>query len=122
LERYNLVVEMIGFLTATRDYSFVDRVGNALDNVIVIEAVRDALRTFISLCVHSVDKRVEVEEGQYIPCPELNHEELERQVDKFLDNIKELRGGKLVEIARDLAARALASSLKYKPQTGGGSK
>jgi len=115
MTRYDLVVEMLGFLTATRDYSFVDRVGNALDNIVVMDAVKDALRAYLSLCVHSADKRVEVSEGKYIQCPELDPEELDKQVNALLNEVRELKGGELVKIARDLATRALSASLKYRP-------
>jgi len=115
MEKYKLVVELLGFLTATRDYSFVDRVGNSLNSIVVAEAIRDALRAYVSLCIHGMDKNVKISENQYIQCPELDPVKLEAQVNEFLNSIMELPSGKLVEITRDLAARSLSASLKYRP-------
>jgi len=119
MEKYNLVIELLGFLTATRDYSFVDRVGNSLNSVVVAEAIRDALRAYISLCTHGMDKNVKIGEDQYIQCPELDPIKLEEQVNVLLSSIMELPSGKLIEITRDLATRSLSASLKYRPVSRG---
>ncbi len=41
-----VLVEVLGFLGALKNYSYIDRLGNAVDEVTVEEALRDAIRAY----------------------------------------------------------------------------
>ncbi len=49
LEEFKGIVKMLRFFASTRNYSFIDRIGNALNPETVEVAIRDAMRTFTSI-------------------------------------------------------------------------
>lgn len=49
VKEFEGIVKMLRFFAAIRNYSFVDRVGNALNPETVEVAIKDALRTFTSI-------------------------------------------------------------------------
>lgn len=101
------IVEVFAFYAATRNYGYIDRLANALDEVTAYEAVRDALRDFYSQCVDRQDKCIEVSESLKILCPEVELGELERAVRDFLKRIEGKPGDAIVRETREIALLAL---------------
>ncbi|QOJ79814.1 type I-A CRISPR-associated protein Csa5 [Infirmifilum lucidum] len=74
MEEFESIVRVLRFFAATRNYSFLDRIGNALNPETVEVALRDALRTFSSIYDASPAdekglKYYEYEEGRRIRLP-----------------------------------------------------
>ena len=111
MERLEALVNVLGFFSALRNYGYVDRLGNALDEVTAIEAVKDAIRDFHSLCIDSKDKcvetRVDSEEIKF-KCPEISPEDLMNDFNEFLNNIEGKPGDVIVRVTRRIALAALA--------------
>lgn len=103
------VVQLLGFLGALRSYGFIDRVGNAVDEATVLEALRDAVRAYLTLCLERRERRcVEVEKGVEIKCPDLNPEELEKSIGVVGSVIRRSKVD-LIKVSREIALRAYAS-------------
>lgn len=106
------VIEILAFYAATRNYSYIDRLANALDEVTAYEAVRDALRDFYSQCVDRREKCVEVSEELKVLCPEVDLGLLEKAVDELLRRIRGRSGDVIVRETREVALAALARKPK----------
>jgi len=104
---YNEIVDLLSFLGALGDYSYIDRLGNAIDEVSVLEALRDAIRAYYTNCLGE-DKCKEYEKGKGVLCPDIKPEELEKRVSQLIDNISKASRVELIKLSRDLALRAYA--------------
>lgn len=102
------VLDVLAFYAATRNYGYVDRLANAIDEVTAYEAIRDALRDFYSQCVDRRDKCVEVTQDFRVLCPEVELGQLERAVSEFLRRIGGKPGDVVVKETREIALAALA--------------
>lgn len=102
------VVELLAFLGAMRNYSYIDRVGNAIDEVSVEEALKDALRAYITQCIEGKQECIEVEENIGIKCPDLKVENLEHLMGSILKEIQENKIN-LLKVSRRIALEAYAA-------------
>lgn len=106
------VIDVLAFYAAVRNYGYVDRLANAIDEVTAYEALRDALRDFYSQCVDRRDKCVEVTQDLKILCPEIELGQLEKAVGEFLRRIRGKPGDVIVRETREIALAALARKPK----------
>jgi len=100
------IVEILGFLGAMRDYSYIDRLSTALDETSVYETLKDAIRAYLSLC-HE-EKEVEYKNKVYI-CPDVAGDELEKEVSEVKKSVKGKTGAEIVKFSRELAMQAYAT-------------
>lgn len=110
-ERFAGLVAVLAFFAALRDYGYVDRLGNSLDEVTALEAVKDAVRDFHTLCLDSEEKCVETKVGGEeikLRCPEVTAERLAMDFDEFVRAIEGRSGSTIVRITRRIALEALA--------------
>jgi len=120
MKKSDNLVKVLGFLGAMRDYSYVDRLSAALDEISVYETLKDAIRTYLSLCFSK--QEVELGEGERILCPQIDSERLETEVNEIISHVKGKPGGEIVKITRELTLQAYAaipvleSKLKIKDQ------
>lgn len=106
------LLDVLAFYAGTRNYGYIDRLANAIDEVTAYEAVRDALRDFYSQCVDRREKCVEVDEDLRVLCPEVELGLLERAVTEFLRRVKDKPGDVVVRETREIALAALARKPK----------
>lgn len=102
------VIHMLAFLGALRNYSYIDRIGNAIDEVTVEEALKDAIRAYISQCIESRQECIEIEENIGLKCPELSSENLERSIGIIVNEMKKSKA-ELLKTSRTIALEAYAS-------------
>jgi CRISPR-associated protein Csa5 len=108
---YEELIRVLAFFAALRNYGYVDRLGNALDEITAIEAVKDAIRDFHSNCLDSAEKCVEAKvEGEEVKlkCPDISAEDLMRNLDRFVEDVKDKSGDVIVKVTRRIALAALA--------------
>jgi len=108
---------VLAFFSAMKNYGYVDRLGNALNEITAVEALKDAIRDFHSTCLDSPDKCVEVKMGSEalkLKCPEIDVEELHKDLEEFITKLSGKSGDVIVKETRKLALRALASKEKVK--------
>ncbi|MEM1830724.1 MAG: hypothetical protein QXY55_06165 [Candidatus Korarchaeota archaeon] len=113
----NALVEMLAFFAAQRNYGYIDRIGGALDEITVYEAIKDALRDYYSLCVDKLDRDriVEVKVGETtfkLRCPNLEPEDLENSINDFKKRIEGKQGVDLVRETRNLYIEVMARKPK----------
>ncbi|MEZ0346152.1 MAG: hypothetical protein ABWK01_06350 [Infirmifilum sp.] len=111
------LVEILAFFSALRNYGYVDRLGNALDEVTAMEAVKDVLRDFHSQCVDRPQKCVEISEGVSIPCPDIKVEALEEAASTFVSLVRGKPSDEVVRVTREIALEALARKAKAASRT-----
>lgn len=106
--RMRELVQVLGFLGALRNYGYIDRVGNAVDEVTLHEALKDAIRAYLSQCIEISSKCVELEKNVGILCPEIDPEKLEASVNLL---VREARKSKtdLLKTSRSLALEAYSA-------------
>jgi len=106
---FDQIIEVLAFLGATGDYSYIDRLGNSIDDVSILEAVRDALRAYYTLCV-SPSRHGETK----VRCPD---DKLLDGLSKAVDDLANYIAGKSrveqVKLARELSLRAYARIPNY---------
>jgi hypothetical protein len=117
------LADVLGFFAAARVYGYLDVVGNAIDEVTVLQALEDALRDFKATCI---DRRPDPREvGAY--CPRVSYRQLEEAVEAAR-RAASIGGGCLVRFTRHLALQALARSYALRlrgeesPEEAGGSR
>ncbi len=106
----DVLVEVLAFFAAQRNYGYIDRLGNALDEVTAYEALRDALRDYYSICV---DRKQEC-------CPDINPEDLENAIKYFISHLSGKGGDVIVRETRKIALEALARKAKTSKCEAGG--
>lgn len=106
---YERIIDILSFLGALGDYSYLDRLGNAIDEVSVLEALRDAIRAYYTNCLN-VDKCkvYDRDKGVGVFCPEIKPEELEETVSQVVSKISRISRVELIKLSRELALRAYA--------------
>ncbi|MEM0366127.1 MAG: hypothetical protein QXD80_07275 [Acidilobaceae archaeon] len=111
--RGNALVEILAFFAAQRNYGYIDRIGNALDEITVYEAIKDVLRDYHSLCSDkpAQDRIVEVkirETTFKLRCPNIEPEDLEESIYKFIGHIKGKSGYDIVKETRNLHVEVMS--------------
>lgn len=109
------IIQLLGFLGALRNYGYIDRVGNAIDEVTIEEALRDAIRAYLTQCVEAGKKCIELGENIGITCPDINPESLEESIKMILKEIKKSKV-ELIKFSRSLALEAYASIPKIREE------
>ena len=112
------LVEILAFLGAMRDYSYIDRLATALNETSVYEALKDAVRAYLSLCPPDGSGWVEYKDKRY-ECPKVAGDELEREVEDVLKAVKGRSGAEIVKYSRELAMRAYAAIPKVRVEAKG---
>ncbi|MEM4562203.1 MAG: hypothetical protein QW123_04950 [Desulfurococcaceae archaeon] len=102
------LVEILGFLGALRNYGYIDRLGNAVDEVTVEEAIRDAIRAYLSQCGENPEACVEINENVGVKCVQLDPSALERSVGALLARIRQSKV-ELLKTSRSIALEAYAA-------------
>jgi len=101
------LIEVLSFLGATGDYSYLDRLGNAIDEVSILEAIRDAIRAYYTNCL---EKRECIEYNRKqklgVLCPELKFEELERAISFITTKLSKSTRVEIIKLSRELALKA----------------
>lgn len=100
------LVDILAFLGAGRDYSAIDRLANAIDEVAIYEAVRDAIRAYQTWC--GAEKCVEAGEGRRIMCPEVDPENLKKAADMVAAKVNSGDRLDAIKFAREMAMKAYA--------------
>lgn len=114
------IIDVFAFFAATRNYSYLDILGNALETTTALEALGNAIRDFRSTCLDSPPEaraRFEAEEG--VKCPRIDSKALEKAVGDFTRIMagKEKKG-ELVTFLREVYVRALARASRFKVEGG----
>lgn len=106
-ERFNEIIGMLRFFSRIRRYSFLDRIGNALNYETIEFALWEAIRTFRSIYdsakiekVNGKERRYYEEGGERYILPKIPEES---QITEFLKLAREEIG-----VARRLAIKALS--------------
>ncbi|MDK2915065.1 MAG: hypothetical protein PWQ79_1980 [Thermococcaceae archaeon] len=111
---YEGIVKMLRFFVQTKNFSYVDRIGNALNPEPVEVALLEALRAFRSIresaSIGGDGRRYVEKDGNKIPVPGIPSDE---EVKKFLDDVRSDMG-----VAKLVATLALAYPSK-KENSGG---
>lgn len=102
MKEISVLIDVLAFFASQRNYGYIDRLGNALDEVTAYEALRDALRDYYSVCV---DRKQEC-------CPDVNPEDLEKAIKFFISYISGKGGDVIVRETRKIALEALARRAK----------
>jgi CRISPR-associated protein Csa5 len=106
---YERIIDILSFLGALGDYSYLDRLGNAIDEVSVLEALRDAIRAYYTNCLDVNKCKVyDRDQGVGVLCPEIKPEELEETVSQIVGKISRISRVELIKLSRELALRAYA--------------
>ncbi len=113
------LVDVLAAFVAARRYSYVDRVGNSLEPLTALEALRDALRDFESSCRGGGYLEEDRARGVCVRCPEVSPSDLERAVGEFE---RLARGNRRVFLGttRGLALKALGRARRFLTGCGGG--
>lgn len=101
------IVDILGFLGAQKNYSYIDRLGNSLDEISVMEAVMDALRIYHALC-RNKGECIEIGKGVGIKCPEIDLNNLESSVDFLRRALASRSRIEVIKLSREIAMRAYA--------------
>jgi len=106
---YEQIIEVLSFLGSTGDYSYLDRLGNAIDEISILEALRDAIRAYYTNCL---DKRACMEYDREsrigVLCPELKPEDLEQVVSQITAKLGKASRVEIIKLSRELALKAYA--------------
>ncbi len=105
------LVEVLAFLGALRDYSYIDRLSTALNEASVYEALNDAIRAYLSLCQGK--EKYETKDAVY-ECPQVSGDELAKEVEEVKKAVKGKPGGEVVKFSRELAMQAYAAIPKVR--------
>lgn len=106
------IIQVLAFLGVQKDYSYIDRLGNALDEVSILESVRDALRAYHATCGEK-EECIEVREGVGIKCPNINWEELEKSINALAAMLSTKSRPEIVRLSRELATKAYATIPRF---------
>lgn len=109
------IVELLGFLGALGNYGYIDRVGNAIDEATLLEALRDAIRAYLTFseCSNKENRCVGIDEKTGILCPDLDPEKLEKSIN-IVENLVKKSKVNLIRVSREIATRAYASIPRIK--------
>ena len=99
--------DILAYFAAKRRYSYVDMIGNALDNIIAMEVLKDAIRDFKSSCIDNPEPDPDA------ICPSISEEELEKAGRILSDTLKKADTKNLILITREIAVKALARAPRF---------
>jgi len=106
---YEHIIEVLSFLGATGDYSYLDRLGNAIDEISVLEALRDAIRAYYTNCLgERACVEYDRESKLGVLCPEFKPEELEQAVSQIAVKLSKASRVEIIKLSRELALKAYA--------------
>lgn len=115
---YENIVKILAFLGAKRDYSAIDRLGNAIDEISFYEAIRDAIRAYNSYCKESGSgQQIQGESDQEIPCPQIDAQNLINEIDKINSVLAAQDKLKIIKLSRELAVKSYAKIPLLKEET-----
>ena len=112
MQEFNEVINLFRFFVDTRNYGYVDRIGNALSHEPVEHATLEALRAFRSIYESA---KMDENNRRYIEDSKTNRKiylpriPSEDQVKAFLDAVKQ---------NRDVARRVATYALSFRPKGG----
>ncbi|ASJ10956.1 type I-A CRISPR-associated protein Csa5 [Thermococcus sp. P6] len=114
MSKYEGIVKMLRFFVQTKNFGYVDRIGNALNPESVEVALFEAIRAFRSIresaSVDSEGRRYVEKEGKKIPVPGIPSEE---EIKAFLEDVRSDVG-----VAKRISTLALAYPSKKKTNGG----
>jgi CRISPR-associated protein Csa5 len=108
------IVSILAYLGSQKDYSYIDRLGNAIDEISIMEALRDAVRSFITKCEEPESK-----------CPSIDFQELDKSLNTLLEKIspkhqKQVIKLEVIKLARELSLKAYAKIKTFETSQAGG--
>jgi len=106
----DVIVNILAFFAAQKKYSYVDMIGNALDKLLAIDALKDAVRDFKSSCI---DQAIPDEE---VVCPNLDPKEIDYATRWVADKIRNADTHEFLLLTRELAVKALARAPRFKKE------
>ncbi|AFL66899.1 hypothetical protein [Desulfurococcus amylolyticus] len=103
------IVDILAFLGALGDYGYIDRLGNAIDEVTFMEAIRDSIRAYYTNCLDE-KKCVEYDKTRKagVLCLDLKSDQLEKIVNSILDTISNVSKVDIIKLSRKIALEAYA--------------
>ncbi|GAB6148790.1 hypothetical protein JCM10135_13320 [Stetteria hydrogenophila] len=111
------VKDVLAFFAAMRNYGYLDIIGNALEEVTVLEALGNALRDFRSTCIDASAETKARLAREKVVCPNVKPEELENAVNAFIAIMKKrAENGTLVNFLREVYVESLARAGRFKLQ------
>lgn len=119
------ITNLLAFLGALGDYSYIDRIGNAIDEVTLTESLRDAIRAFYTNCLQE-RKCVEYDREQKLGvlCPEISPGKLNEVIAWISSHISKATRVEIIKLSREIALKSYAKipliRIEYKCQTSGG--
>ncbi len=106
---YDQIIEVLSFLGAIGDYSYLDRLGNAIDEASILEALRDAVRAYYTNCLNRPPcVEYDREKGLGIKCPQLKPEDLEKETSYITMNLSKASRIEIIKMSREIALKAYA--------------
>lgn len=114
----NPLIEILAAFAAARKYSYLDRIGNSLEPLTALEALKDALRDFDSTCGKESSNYIDRDEAKNlcVPCPKVDNEDLYKAVNSIEELITKKDRRKFLEEIRRLAISALSKASKHRKQ------
>ncbi|ADG91077.1 hypothetical protein [Thermosphaera aggregans] len=103
------IVSILAYLGSQKDYSYIDRLGNAIDEISIMEALRDAVRSFITICEKPESK-----------CPSIDFQELDKSLNTLLAVISSKPREQVIKMARELSLKAYAKIKTFETSQAGG--
>ncbi|MGC8987947.1 hypothetical protein [Infirmifilum sp.] len=106
---YSEIIEILAFLGAVGDYSYIDRIGNAIDEVTLMESVRDAIRAYYTNCLEEAKCVVyDKEKNLGVQCPSIDRDSIEKAVSAMLDKLSKSTRVEMIKLSREIALKAYA--------------
>jgi CRISPR-associated protein Csa5 len=104
---FEQILDLLSFLGVLGDYSYIDRLGNAIDEVTILESLRDAIRAYYTNCLRE-KKCIEYSENVGVLCPDISSEELEKAVSVISAKLATINRVEIIKLSRELALKAYA--------------
>ncbi|MET1160251.1 MAG: hypothetical protein ABWW65_04765 [Thermoprotei archaeon] len=106
---FSEIIEVLAFLGSIGDYSYIDRLGNAIDEITFMEAIKDSIRAYYTNCLEA-PKCVEYDREKKlgVRCPDLKPDQLEKIINGILANVSKVSRAEIIKLARELALKAYA--------------
>ena len=109
IEKIHELIEVLSFMGATGDYSYLDRLGNAIDEISFLEALRDAIRAYYTNCLKErICVEYDRENKLGVLCPEIKPEKLEEAISHINEKLRGASRIDIVKISREIALKAYA--------------
>ncbi|AFK51442.1 hypothetical protein TCELL_1019 [Thermogladius calderae 1633] len=106
---YPEIIEILAFLGAIGDYSYIDRIGNAVDEVTLMESVRDAIRAYYTNCLGETKCVIyDKEKNLGVYCPSIDAESIDKAVSVMLAKLGKSTRVEMIKLSREIALKAYA--------------